>query len=234
MLDRQLSGLKKSRLLANLSDEQVSIVSDRCRWQQCDKGQQIISQEDPSTEVFFVVEGEVRAKSYSLSGREVSFNDIADGDIFGEFSAIDGQDRASSVFALRKCLLARMSASDFRRTLMEMPEASIKLIEILVEKTRILSDRVFEFSTLPVQGRVIVELLRLADKGQESESEGTVVINPAPTHYEMATRISTHREAVTRELNHLVDEEIITVQRRRIDVLDIDRLRELADDALHG
>jgi len=108
------------------------------------------------------------------------------------------------------------------------------VIEILVEKTRVLSDRVFEFSTLPVQGRVIVELLRLAEKGRASEEEGKVVINPAPTHYEMSRRISTHREAVTRELNHLVDEEIITVQRRRIDVLDMERLRELAEDALHG
>jgi CRP/FNR family cyclic AMP-dependent transcriptional regulator len=231
MQGRQLLGLKKNRLLSSLSETQLNIIKERCLWLQYEKGQQIISQNDPSTDVFFVIEGAVRAKSYSPSGREVSFIDIEEGNIFGEFSAIDHQERASSVFALEAGLLARMSSGDFRQTLLDVPEVALQLIELLVAKTRALSDRVFEFSTLPVQGRVTLELLRLAEKS--SDDGVTAQIKPAPTHYELATRISTHREAVTRELNHLVDEQIITLHRRRMEVLNLPKLRALVDQALN-
>ena len=230
--ERQTEGLRRNVLFDRLDERQVEAIDQRCLWIRCEEGHQIIGQSDPTTDVFFVIEGVVRAKSYSGTGREVSFVDITAGKLFGEFSAIDGRPRASSVVAMTPCLLARMSAEDFQRTLSENPEAALKLISLLVGKTRSLSDRVFEFSTLPVQSRVHVELLRLAE--QVGGDGSRAVIQPAPTHQELATRISTHREAVTRELNHLASDNLISLRRRRVEILDLPRLRAMVEEALNG
>lgn len=230
--DRQASELRKVSLFESLDDQQIDSINRRCRRIQYATGQQVIGQDDPSTDVFFVIEGSVRAKSYSAAGREVSFVDIEAGALFGEFSAIDGRPRASSIVALTPCRLNRMSAKNFQMTLSECPDAALRLIDLLVGKSRTLSDRVFEFSTLSVHNRVNVELLRLAEKIPSDETRA--VIQPAPTHHELATRISTHREAVTRELNSLAAENVIALRRGRFEILDLPRLRALVSDALNG
>jgi CRP/FNR family cyclic AMP-dependent transcriptional regulator len=102
------------------------------------------------------------------------------------------------------------------------------MIELLVAKNRRMSERVFEVSALAVRERVRRELLRLAAEGAPSGSG--VVIRPAPTHYEFAARIGSHREAVTRELNRLVEERVLEIGRREIRIVDLRLLRDAAPE----
>ena len=88
-----------------------------------------------------------------------------------------------------------------------------------------MSERVFEVSALGVRERVRRDLLRLASEG-ESFRNG-VVIQPAPTHYEIAARIGSHREAVTCEFNRLEAENVIEVRRKQIRIIDIERLKQM-------
>jgi CRP-like cAMP-binding protein len=48
---------------------------------------------------------------------------------------------------------------------------------------------------------------------------------PAPTHYEIAARIGSHREAVTREINRLELEKVLEIGRRSIRITDLERLK---------
>ena len=66
--------------------------------------------------------------------------------------------------------------------------------------------------------------------GARGAAEGTrlgqgVVIRPAPTHYEIAARIGSHREAVTREFNRLEENRIVEIRRRQIRIVNLDLLR---------
>jgi predicted transcriptional regulator len=54
---------------------------------------------------------------------------------------------------------------------------------------------------------------------------------PAPTHVEIASRVSTHREAVTRELNRLSRIGIIERRGGTLMVKDVTRLAEMVHDA---
>jgi CRP/FNR family cyclic AMP-dependent transcriptional regulator len=49
-------------------------------------------------------------------------------------------------------------------------------------------------------------------------------VRPAPTHAELASRIGTHREAVTREMRALAERNIVRGGRRRLEFLDIPSL----------
>src|SRR5260370_30211743 len=123
------------------------------------------------------------------------------GDIFGEFSAVDRLPRSASIVALSDCLMARMPSAKFFEVLRSHADIAVRLVELLVFKIRKMSERVFEVSALGVRERVRRELLRLATAGQAFRNG--VVVQPAPTHYEIAARIVSHPQAVAAGLNRL-------------------------------
>ncbi|MEK7844872.1 MAG: helix-turn-helix domain-containing protein [Pseudomonadota bacterium] len=80
-----------------------------------------------------------------------------------------------------------------------------------------------------MRNRIQAELLRLAKNHMTSPN--VAVISPAPTQTEIANLVSTHREAVSRELNHLVKNKLILRKGHDLYVLDISRLAEMVNDA---
>ena len=107
----------------------------------------------------------------------------------------------------------RCPAAAFQELLQTEPKVAQALLPQLVTKIRALTTRVYEFSTLAVNNRIQAELLRLASLAPREGKSAHIV--PAPTHVEIASRVSTHREAVTRELNRLSRIGIIERKRRR-------------------
>ena len=171
----------------------------------------------------------MRVNSITRSGREVIFSDLAVGDLFGEFAAVDHEPRSATMMALSDCLLARMTAERFFELLRENNSVAVHLIRLLVAKTRRTSERMFEMSALGLRERMRRELLRLAEQG--TRSGHSVVIHPAPTHQDLAALIGSHREAVTKELNRLEHAQIVDVKRGEIRILDV-RALERSDGRL--
>lgn len=214
-------------ILGGLDNFDGARFSRICHWQRVEKNQQVLHMDDQSTDIFFVVEGAVSARSFSCNGKEVSYMEIPAGEIFGEFSAIDGKPRSSSIETTEASLIAQMRSDDFRVLIAENSELGLRIAEHLIGKVRELTQRVFEFGTLSVRQRVQAELLRLC--GSNNKSSNTCIIDPAPTHYELATRIATHREAVSRELGNLVSLGIIQIGRKSITIDDLTRLRNMVE-----
>ena len=57
------------------------------------------------------------------------------------------------------------------------------------------------------------------------------MVEPFPTHAELASRIGTHREAVTREMRFLASQGIVAQERRRMVVTDLPALAGLVREA---
>ena len=67
--------------------------------------------------------------------------------------------------------------------------------------------------------------MRLASEAKSNSSE--IEISNVPTHLEIAARISTHREAVTREVNALELSGLITWKKNKHIIHDVAGLSEL-------
>ena len=225
----QPGGLRNITLFVDLLDEEVARIQQGCAWRRYEPGQAIVDYLDPSDDVFFVASGEVRVTMYSLAGKEVSFRDLGPGEVFGEYPAIDRGARSARVEAQTECLLASMPAAAFRELLSAQPVVAQALLRKLVANIRTLTMRVYEFSTLAVNNRIKAELLRLAKSARGQNN--SALISPAPTHSEIASLVSTHREAVTRELNRLTRIGVIERSKNAIVVKDLDRLRETVENA---
>lgn len=212
-------------LFRGLSDRARSELAGQCTRLRVSRNDMIIDQVSEDRDVFFVLSGSVRAVIFSASGREVSFRDISAGGFFGEFATLDDGPRSACVIATRMSEILRMPQAVFRRTVFEERAVLDVLLRHLIGLLRHYTDRLIELGTLPVAGRVHAELLRLT---RETRLDGNrITIVPFPTHAELAARLGTHREAVTRELNRLADAGIITTARGRLEILNLEHLSEL-------
>ena len=223
------NSLKGIAIFAGLSPDSIGRIKRRCAWKRYAPGEPILDYLDKSDDVFFLMLGEVRVTIYSTVGKAVSFREISAGEIFGEFPAIDGGPRSASVEARTNCVIASMPGSTFRELLQSEPGLAQALLPRLTKTIRALTTRVYEFSTLAVNNRIQAELLRLTSLASKDGRSARIV--PAPTHVEIASRVSTHREAVTRELNRLSRIGIIERRSGTLLVKDVDRLAEMVHDA---
>lgn len=220
--------LERIGIFRDLDPREIERLTQRVNWRNYKAGQQIIGHQDASTDVYFMVSGTVRVTLFSSAGKEVAFRDIHAGECFGEFAAIDGAPRSANVIALTDVMIGSVSAETFRAILEEYPAVSMAMLTTLTGMVRSLSERIFEFSTLAVKNRIHSELLRLA---RESARDGNSArISPAPTHADIASRISTHREAVTRELNDLTKSGLLKRDGRTLIISDVEELERLVHD----
>jgi len=212
--------------LAGLEREDRAELEKQWLVRKYGRDETIIGHDQPGRDVFFVLEGRARATVYSANGKMVAYRDIEPGGIFGELAAIDGKARSASVVALDSLSVACLPAKAFRTLVDTRPGFTWTLLVHMSDQIRRMTERVYEFSTLVVRKRLIRELLRLAGDRDREGAVGSIF--PAPTHFELATKISTHREAVSREMSELAKRGLVMRRGKRLLLPDPAALEALA------
>ena len=223
-------GLESIALWKGIAPHALERVHGRCRWKSYSEGGEILSYLDRSDDVYFITDGDVRVTIFSLQGSVVTIGDLGAGDIFGEMAAVDAQPRSASVVALTSCTIASMPSSAFRDVARTEPSVGWELSRILTRKLRSVTNRMYELSTLDVANRTRAELLRLAKCAPQKGK--SAIISPVPTQAEIASRISSKREVVARELLRLRDLGIVDRRNGALVVCDVDRLAEMVHAAV--
>jgi CRP/FNR family transcriptional regulator, cyclic AMP receptor protein len=193
-----LSGID---VLNGLGLEEREVIAARCRSRRYRAGELVVAQDDPSQDVFFIISGKVKVQLIDRSGKDTLFREMVAGAMFGELSAIDGATRSATIRAEDDSWLAFMSPEDFLSIVTEHPNITIATLRWVTGLVRELSSRLHSFNVLPVKQRVRVEVLRMANAAGVEANEAR--IEPPPRHADIAARVGTHREGVTRELNEL-------------------------------
>lgn len=232
-VERRQKSLHNVPLFMGLSEDELQEIERTCSWRTYAEGEEIVGYEADSDEIYFVIAGTGRVKIYSATGKVVAFRELGPGDVFGEYAALDQQARTASIEAEDDCVVAIMRSEDFRRAAFENPIVSRALVLHLVAQLRILTRRVFEFSTLAVNNRIQAELLRLAreELNATANKSNTARLPRAPTHAEIAARISTHREAVSRHLGDLARMGLVERDGRALVIKDVECLDRMVREA---
>jgi CRP/FNR family cyclic AMP-dependent transcriptional regulator len=226
---RQSETLSRVPIFATLSRAVINALDTRCTWRRVVAKQWVIDYRDEGINVFFVVSGSVRVLIYAKPGSEVILADLDSGEFFGELAAIDGKPRSASVLAVTDAIIAIMPGRVFMDIMRDHSAVAVELLKLLAARVRSLDNRVLEYSTLNVRHRVYSELLRLARPDPTNLRQA--IISPPLTQSEIAARVSTHREAVAREMKLLEREKILLRRRGAIVLTDVpklvDRLQQL-------
>ena len=214
--------LRTIPLFTQLSDEEVTRVTQAARERTYPKNSVILFEDDPGDALYVVLTGEVKVVLIGEDGREVILSILRSGDFFGEMSLIDNQPRSAHVIATEDSNLLVLRRDEFRNCLEQSPRIAVGLLQALSRRLRSADNKIGGLVLLDVTGRVSRVLLELAD-----EHDGERVPRKI-THHMLAQMIGSSRETVSRTLRELADQGLIQVSRKDIAILDRSRLEDLA------
>ena len=129
---------------------------------------------------------------------------------FGELALLDDAARSASVMCLEDCTLSVISRQAFEDFLATHLELALPLLRGLARRVRVLTDNVKSLSLLDVYGRVAKLLL------EEASEDGERLITSKMTQQDIASRVGSSREMISRILKDLKLGGYIDIEDKRI------------------
>ncbi len=220
-----MDSISKIPVFRNMSEESVAAYSKRCSWRSYDENELVIDYEDDTCDVRFITSGKVRIILRIATGKEVILTEMGDGDFFGEIAAIDNDGRSANVTALSRSQMCIMPQAVFMELLDEEPEFNRAVMRTLAERVRHLNLRLAEHCFLQTKHRLYSELLRQSRPRLGHEDQRS--ISPPPTQKDLASRIGTRREVVSREIANLKRSGVVDKTTGALILCDLPRLNAM-------
>jgi len=173
----------------------------------------LIQEGDRSDQIYIVLSGRLKVFLSDSEGNEIVIDMLRQRDCFGEM-ALEGEPRAASVITMEPCKLAVIERDQFKRFLAANPEAAYALVVTVIRRARNLTRSIGSLALLDVYGRVARLLLDNA-----GEENGKLVVGERLTRQEIAQRINSSRETVSRIVSDLREGGYIDIEDDRIVIL---------------
>ena len=181
----------------------IATLADAGTQRSYKKGAIILSEGDTGDTLLVLLTGSVRVYGTDGQGREVTYGTISAPDYFGEMS-LDGGPRSASVEATTACTCSVLTQTRVRALLATSPELAYELICKITTRARTATATVRSMALLDAYGRLVQVLQELAEPAiVEGELKGQQKIPQRTTHAQLAQRIGTSREMVSKLLRDL-------------------------------
>lgn len=199
--------IKNIPLFKHLKDAQLREIAARCKSAQYKKGDVIFYKTDLSTDLYIVNTGKLKAVLADDEGGEMVLARFEKGAFFGELSLLDDKGRSATIIAETDSELSVLKKDIFLELIYKDPLIAVQLMTTLVERLRKADEIIESLAFLEVGERLVRALLDAA----ASDTASTTGYRKAGklTHKELAARIGSSREAVSKCLKVLLGKGIV-------------------------
>lgn len=188
------------------------------------KGDYIYLPEQSSDKIYFLTSGRVKIGTYGDSGKEITKAILEEGQVFGELSMIGEDKRRDFAYAMEDCVACVLTVDEMKSLMKDHSGLSMFFMRIMGSRALEMENRLESLVFKDSRSRIIEYLAKLVDtRGQRVGYEW--VVRKFITHQEIANLTATSRQTVTTVLNELRTEDILTFNRKRLLVRDLDKLR---------
>lgn len=216
------SHLKKNNLFSCLDSFQVSRLARIVIIKKYKKGALIFSQGDPASGFYIVVEGKVKIYKLSPQGKEYIMHVAASGGAIAEVTVFSGKDYPAYAQTMNNSTLLFLPKSGFLGILKEHPEIGMRMLGALAARQRRFADIIEDLSLRGVLSRLSKYLLSLS----EEKTGKTFELDLQKS--ELALKLATIPETLSRNLRKLKTRKIISLKDKKITILDKEILQKLA------
>lgn len=192
------------------------------------KGEYIFLPDESSDKVFFITEGRVKIGTYGESGKEITKTILSEGEVFGELSLIGEERRRDFAYAMEDTQTCILTVAELKALMRDYNGLSLFLMKIMGSRVLEMEQRLESLVFKDSRTRIVEFLRELAEKRGQRVGYETVV-RRFMTHQEIANLTATSRQTVTTVLNELRNKNILTFNRRRLLIRDLDLLRREAE-----
>jgi HEAT repeat protein len=143
----QLLALRQVSLFAHLSLDQLEAIRRAMKTVQYVEGEVIVREGDPGTELFVLLEGEVKVYRDWGSPEPALLNTLHPVSYFGEIAILDGERRSATAVASRDSTLLSLGGQRLKELILQTPEISFELFRGLITRIRAAERRLEESRT---------------------------------------------------------------------------------------
>ncbi len=223
--------LAKHDLLGHLTPEELDRLLAPARVERLDEGRVLFRKGDPGDRLYVVLAGRISIGTASEEGKEVVFNVLGRGAVFGEIALLDGKPRTADATAMAESHLLVLERKDFMPFLESHPEVAARLIAVLCERVRWVSESYEDALFMDLPARLAKRLLILAEShGEPVEESGTRIEFPL-SQQELAKMAGVSRESVNKLLRAWQTQGLIAHDHSHVTILDAARLKRLVEPA---
>lgn len=232
-LERRIGILAKSALFRELPEDAVAELAARSIERRVRQGQILFTANEPAGGLYVVVSGSVRAFRENIEGREQTIHVEGPGGTLAEVAVFDGGPYPSNAVAEEDSEVLFLTTEDVRHFMLRHPQAALTALAIVAKKLRTVAALAEQLALKDVSQRLATLLLEEARRVTPKLQDGISFSLPL-SHSQLASRLGSVREVVTRGLQKLVQQGIIKVRGHRIVVLNVKALRVQAENHQHG
>ena len=215
--------ISKSPLFNGLPAAQIGELAEICQEQSYEKGREIFSEGEPAQGFHLVTSGKIKVYKISFEGKEQILHIFGGGEIAGEVPVFTGGSYPASARAIEPSRTLFFPRTSFMELLSRAPAIAVSLLGLLSHRLRRFTHMIEDLSLKEVPGRLAAHLIYL---GERSESSQTLELDITKT--QLASLLGTIPETLSRILARMTQQGIITVDGRKIRVLDREALEALA------
>ena len=176
---------------------------------------------DPISILFVIAAGVAQAIVYSAEGNPVLLHEYRTGDFFGAVGAPAQTRHEADVIAASAVSSFLLDGRELALLAEQHGCIGLALLRLMIDQLQRTQARMYEYAALSSVGRVHSELLR------EAKRNADFTIRPAPVLSDLALRVSTSRETVSRAVNALERRGIVRRTGDALIVVAPHRLEEL-------
>jgi CRP/FNR family transcriptional regulator len=223
MVTDKIAALRRTTLFGELGEPELRALAERAVEHRLVRSEVLFVGGDEARGLYVVVEGAVRAFRESVEGREQVIHVEREGATVAELPVFDDRPYPSTVAAEEDSTVLFIDKRDVRRLCLDHPQIALAALKLLAGRLRRCAALVEELSLHEVDQRLARLLFSEArTRGEQTGSD--IVFELALSNQQIAARIGSVREVVSRALNRLQQNELISVNGRRVRIADINAL----------
>ncbi len=188
------------------------------------KGQVIYNQDQPSSNLYLVIDGKVKVCRMADDGRQVVVDIYQTDEFFGEAAFLSSAAREEQAIALDNTKAMTWSTAEIEDLVTRRPRLAIALLQILVQRSVDFGHRIESFSVDNIARRLARTLIRFSQRLGQNAEDGSVEMMPF-THELLSQYVGTSREIVTHYMNQFRRQGYLRYSRKGI-LLYRDALKE--------
>jgi len=203
----------------------LGTVEDSHVHKQFEKGKHIYLPDQSSDKIYFITKGRVKIGTFGSNGKEVTKAIISEGEIFGELSIIGENTRRDFAYVMEDTSCCILSVEEMKGLMKDHSKLSLFFMKMMGSRVLEMESRLESLVFKDSRSRIVEFIVDLAEKkGQRVGYEW--VVRKFITHQDIANLTATSRQTVTTVLNELRNDNLLTFNRKRLLVRNLEELKK--------
>jgi CRP/FNR family transcriptional regulator len=230
METKRIAALRRTTLFGSLTSEELDDVAQRAIEIHLRKGEMLFLSGETAKGLFVVTRGKIRAFQQDEDGREQVMHVDAAGAVLGDVPVFDGGPYPVSAISEVDADVLFIEKSDMHGLCLKYPSLALAALKLMAVKVRNHAKLIEALSLHEVGQRLALFLLTEAQSSIFSVG-GPMAFRLCLSNHEIASRIGSVRDVVSRAFTRLKHDGFIAVEGREVTVLDLQGLKRYAANA---